>query len=515
MKQCIKIYFIALASLVALAPSCSKETPHAQLYSAVIPSSVTFDLEPMTQSLVYVDETGSSCLPMLKGESLQLRYTMTPDSVTFKDVVWTSSNPAFASVTSEGLVEAVDGDGYSVVQVAPVGLHEGSGINANLKVVVSAEMRKAESIIVSSALDEIYAGDALQMTASISPSNSTYRTVEWSVSDPTLASIDPRTGVLTGKEGPAFINQVTVIATALDGSGVSASKTVKIRKIVAPEDVAIDQTYASSNGYFCALNERSLTLGYTTVPAECTTSQLEWSTSDASVATVEGGTVTFKGFGNVVITAKAPATGKSSTISLSIPCGLFRETFHNPDHYSIYDAAQSGSGTSTSHKWYDGYLEITTYAQNASKQRADIKCWDLPVTIHAGNYPILAIKVEDAKDLYESVTSRAIKPDIVGVSESGTSYKQFNSESNNKYAYDWKCSDGSHVFIYDFSTQSFKTGGMAPTTESISCTNFQVKYADIATATTQITYKLYWVQTFASLDDAKAYVENVDKVTIE
>ncbi len=514
MKNIVRTYAVTAALAALAAVSCEKQENKA-LYSAVIPSSVEFNLEENVGRLVYVDATGSKCLPMLKGETLLLKYTMTPDDVTFTDVVWTASNPAFASVSDEGLVEAVSGDGYSVVQVAPVGLGEGSGINANLKVVVSSEMRKAESITVTSPLDEIYAGDNLQMSASIAPENSTYRTVVWSVDDESLADIDPYTGLLTGKEGPSFVNTVNVTATALDGSEVSASKSVNIRKIVAPEDVTIDQSCSASNGYLCAINEQGLVLSYTTVPAECTTSQLVWTTSDPSIATVNAGAVSFKGFGKVTVTATAPATGKTSSIELNIPCGLFRETFHNPDHYSIRDAGQSGSGTSTSTLWHDGFIEITTYAQNATKQRADIKCYDTPVTIHAGDYPIFAIKMDDVKDLYSGVTARNIKPDIAGTSESGTQYKQFNSESNNKYAEDWKCSDGSHVFIYDFSTQEFKTGGLAPTGESISCTTFQVKHADIGTATSQLTFKVYWVQTFKSLEDVRKYVEEVDGLTIE
>lgn len=294
---------------------------------------------------------------------------------------------------------------------------------------------------------------------------------------------------------------------------------MRIRKIVAPEDVAIDQSFSAENGYLCALNERSLKLAYTTVPEECTTSQIEWTTSDPSVATVNAGVVTFKGFGKVTITAKTPSTGKSSSIGLDIPCGLFRETFHNPDHYSIRDAAQSGSGTSTSTVWSDGCIEITTYAQNSTKQRADIKCYDTPVTIHAGEYPILAFRMDDVKDLYEGVTARNIKPDITGTSESGVQYKQFNGEANNKYLEDWKCTDSEgalrgHVFIYDFSKQEFKTGGLAPTSESISCSTFQIKHADI-TATSQLTFKVYWMQTFKSLEDVKRYVEEVEGLTTE
>ena len=130
--------------------SCSDDNEGGNLYSAVIPSKVEFNLPEAQQQLVYTDATGAKCLPMVKGETLQLNYTMTPEDVTFSDVIWSASNTDFATVSDQGLVTAVNGDGYSIVQVAPVGLHEGSGINANLKVVVSSEMRKATAITVTS-----------------------------------------------------------------------------------------------------------------------------------------------------------------------------------------------------------------------------------------------------------------------------------------------------------------------------------------------------------------------------
>ena len=511
-----KIYAMMLMLGLAAASmtSCSDDDKQSDLYGAVIPSSVEFNLSQDKQQLIYTDATGAKCLPMIKGETLQLEYTMLPENTTFRDAVWSSSNDDFATISDEGLVTAVDGDGYSIVQIAPVGLYEGSGINANLKVVVSKEMRQATSIAVTSDKDEIYSGDNLQMTATIAPDNSTYKTVKWSVDDENAASIDPMTGVLTGKEASAILTPVKVIATALDGSGVVGEKTVNIRKVVAPEDVTIDQTYSADKGYVCALNEKSLSLNYTTVPAECTTSQIVWTSSDENVATVADGVVTFKGFGTVEITATTPATGKSSTIKLNIPAGLIRETFHNENHYSIYDAKQSGNGTSTSHEWHDGYLTITTYKQNATNQRADLKWYDLPVTLHAGNYPIIAVKMDDVKDLESGITSRNLNFDVVGKSESGKDFKALGG-GNNKYSSDYKCSDGSHVFVYDLSKVAFGTGGIAPTNETISFTVFQLKHADIKTVVHQLKFNLYWFQSFKSMDDLESYIKNVDGLTFE
>lgn len=509
MKRYNKIYTMMLMLGLATASltSCSDDETGGNLYSAVIPSKVEFNLDEAHQQLVYTDVTGAKCLPMVKGETLQLTYTMAPEDATFKDVVWTASNADYATVSAEGLVTAVSGDGYSIVQVTPEALHSGSGINANLKIVVSNEMRQATSIVVDASKDEIYAGDTLHMNATITPDNSTYKTVKWSV-DGDAASIDPMTGVLTAKESSAILSEVTVKATALDGSNVSGEKTIKIRQIVNPEDITIDQKYAVDKGYYCALNEKTLNLAYTTVPAECTTSKITWTSSDESVATVDAGVVTFKGFGAVTITATTP-NGKSSSIDLNIPAGLIRETYHNANHFSFYKASASAGQT-----WHDGYLTITTAASNATTQRADLKWYDLPVTLHAGNYPILAVKIEDAKDLGIGVSSRNFNFDAVGKSESGKDFKALGG-GNNKWSNELKCADGSRVFIYDLSKVAFGTGGIAPTNESISFTIFQLKYADIKTIDHSFDYKVYWIQSFKSIEEVQNYVKNVDGISYE
>lgn len=488
--------------------SCSDDNESSDLYSAIIPSKVEFNLPEAQQQLVYTDATGAKCLPMVKGETLQLNYTMIPEDITFKDVQWTSSNADFATVNDQGLVTAVNGDGYSVVHVAPVGLHEGSGINANLKVVVSSEMRKATTITVTSTATEVYAGDTLHFCAFIAPDNSTYKTVKWSVDNEAAASIDASTGILTAKQADAITIPVKVFATALDGSGIVGERTVNVKKIVTPENITIDQMYSSANGYECALNEQTLNLAFTTVPAECTTSLIKWTSSDESIATVDAGVVKFKGFGKVTISAATP-DGKTSSIELNIPCGLVRETYRNENHYSFRPA-----NTSIKYTWGDGFLTVTTAASNATTQRADLKWYDLPLTLHAGNYPVLAIKIEDAKDLGIGVKSRNLNFDAVGKSESGKDFKALGG-GNNKWSNELKCADGSRVFIYDLSKVAFGTGGVAPTNESISFSIFQLKYADIKTISHSLDYKVYWMQTFKSVADVENYVKKVDGIAYE
>lgn len=113
--------------------------------------------------------------------------------------------------------------------------------------------------------------------------------------------------------------------------------------------------------------------------------------------------------------------------------------------------------------------------------------------------------MQDVKDLYEGVTARNITLDAAGSCD-GTTFSGGLDGNNNKWLYDYKCSDGSHVFIYDLTKQKWATGGILPTTSVATFTTFQFKYADIATIDHQITYNVYWVQTFKTLEDLQQYV---------
>ena len=488
--------------------SCSDDDDMKALPGAIIPSSVEFTIPAEYSKFVYTDDTGAKVLPLIKGQSVKFDYTISPDTATFNDVVWTSSNESVATVSGDGMVTAVSGDGsgYAIIQVAPEAVYPGSGINASIKVAVSNSLIQAEELGITAPADEVYSGEQLQFTAAIQPENATYKTVKWSVDNESAASIDAN-GLLTAKQAEAFETPVTVTATPYDDSEATASKTVIVRKVVVPEDVTIDQTHSVDNGYLCAINEKGLTLTYTTTPAQCTQSLIKWTSSDESIATVADGKVTFntKGnFGDVTITATCPSTGKSSSVKLNLAAGLLRELYHDKDNYSWYNAKQSGNGTSTSHVWHDGYITITTYSQNATKQRGDIKCWAGHTYLHAGNYPIFAVKMDEVKD--KGAKSRALKFDAVGKGkDSNTEFAP--TDANNKYVEDIKCSDGSHVFVFNLATIDYRKGDKTKVTkEVVDYTTMGFKYADMDGLTAPIQYNVYWVQTFKSIDDVKNYI---------
>ena len=502
------IGFMAIAGLCTAFVSCKNEE-FADVSEAQFPERVEFVYPDEIKSLIYTDELGNSNLPMLAGETVKLGYEIYPENVTFKDVTWTSSNESVATVSNEGEVKAIEGDGttFSVIQLAPVAAYSGSGIYKTLKVVVSNTMVQAESINVSSESQEVYAGETLQLTASILPETSTYKTVKWTSSDESIATVDAN-GLVTGIVNDKVNANVTITATTLDGSNVTGSIELTVKQIVQPQEITIDQTYSVENNYLFAIADKKVELDFTTVPAECTLSLIEWKSSDETIATVENGVVTFNQsgiFGDVTITATCPETGNSSDIKLHLEEGLIRELFKNENNITWSDAKQSGNGTSTSTEWHDGYVTVTTYKQNETKRRADFKCWEPKTWLHAGKYPIIAIRMNDLKDV-EGVTGRNITLDSSG-SCNGTKFSGGLNGNNNKWLHDYKCSDGTHVFIYDLTAQGFATGGKLPTTAVAEFTTFQFKYADIV-STEELKYDVHWVQTFKTIEDVQEYIES-------
>ncbi len=507
-RNLIRLGFLAVASIMMI--SCSDDDASSNVPPAFYPSSVNIVIPQDFEQFVYSDEDlGIRVLPMVKGTEVSLAYIMTPDNITFDDVVWSSNNTKVATITN-GKVLAVSGDdsGYSIIQVAPDPSYSGSNIYGMLKVVVSNSLVQAQSITISSPADEVFAGETLQLSATILPSNVTYKTVKWTSSDESVATVD-RNGLVTGIENSQNSATVTISATSLDGANVTASKMITVNKIIEPESITIDQINSVDNGYLCAINEKILSLSYSTIPSDATQSLVSWTSSNEDIATVAKGVVTYNQngvFGDVTITATCP-NGNSSSVKLHLAEGLIRELFHDKNNYSWYNSQQSGNGTSSSHVWSYGKITVTTYTQNATNQRADLKCWSPKTWLHAGNYPLVAVKIDDVKDFYaaEGVTSRNITLDGAGNSAGATFSGGLNG-NNNKWLNEYICSDGSRVFIYSLSTQAWAVGGVLPSNAVATFNTFQFKYADIRTINHQINYNVYWIQTFKTLDDIENYI---------
>ena len=134
-------------------------------------------------------------------------------------------------------------------------------------------------------------GETANISATVSPSNATDKTVAWSSSSTAVATV--KEGVVTAvKEGSATI-------TAKAG-GKTATCAVKVQaKFVAVTSVSLDKTSLEMT------EGEEITLAATVKPDNATDKTVTWTSSNDDIATVKDGKVKGIKTGTATITAKA------------------------------------------------------------------------------------------------------------------------------------------------------------------------------------------------------------------
>lgn len=142
--------------------------------------------------------------------------------LTGRTIVFTSSAPNVATVNAEGGVTGVSGGNVTFTATS-----EGKSAQVTISVAALPVAAPVASITISAKPDTIEAWDVVNMQAVTRDSINqvlTGRTVQWSSSDPTVATIDPATGVMTG------INRGTVSIRAIsEGKSAIVSQVVVIK----------------------------------------------------------------------------------------------------------------------------------------------------------------------------------------------------------------------------------------------------------------------------------------------
>lgn len=159
---------------------------------------------------VRVPVSGISVSPttttLIKGRTQQLAATVSPADATNKNYTWSSTNTAVATVSATGLVTAVGG-GSATISVTTA---DGS-YSAGCVVTVTVPVTGINIADVSSTVN---AGSTAQLAYTITPSDATNKTVTWSSSNPSVATINATTGVIT----PVAAGGAEITATTADGS---------------------------------------------------------------------------------------------------------------------------------------------------------------------------------------------------------------------------------------------------------------------------------------------------------
>ena len=155
--------------------------------------------------------------PIPVGGSYQLVAAAQPDGASLPDLVWTSSDPSVASVDENGLVKAL-----SVGTVTISVTDTASNLSAEV------EIDTVQVIDFGDGGTTIKVGEKLIYTPVIQEDYVDYH-YRWSSSDPSVVTVEPNKGELTGiKEGTA-----TITMTLVDDDGniiASSDFTVTVEK---------------------------------------------------------------------------------------------------------------------------------------------------------------------------------------------------------------------------------------------------------------------------------------------
>jgi len=227
--------------------------------------------------------------------------TVLPEDAHIKDVIWTTNNPAVATVVN-GKVKGIS-VGTATITVTT----KDGGYTDTCVVTVEEPLMPPTSITVSPKTFALKTGDTYTLTAEVKPTTAN-QTVTWSSSNNAIATVDAY-GVVTA------IGAGKTIITATTVNGLSATSTITVTLYIPVEEVIVDPAS-------CTIPLKGAKVLKATVsPTNATNRTVTWSSSDITIATVNAtGIVTAKNI-NGTVTIYATADGITGTCIVTVGNG--------------------------------------------------------------------------------------------------------------------------------------------------------------------------------------------------
>lgn len=215
-----------------------------------------------------------------KGGRLTLSAVAQPEGKTDGRLVWSSSDGSVASVDEEGVVSGKS-KGEAVITVTAVD----GGYTAECRVRVYQPVTELRMDNRSVTVDT---GEDIQLTATILPYDADNKSIVWSSDNPDVADVNGK-GVVTGVKAGQ-----TVIRATSEDEGISDFCVVTVNQPVTGVSLSKSELSFSKIG-------DAEQLVASVQPADATNKELNWSSSDESVAIVSNGRVLCSGYGSAIV----------------------------------------------------------------------------------------------------------------------------------------------------------------------------------------------------------------------
>lgn len=167
--------------------------------------TITVSEEDVAVTGVTMSQTSAT---LADGATLDLNATVAPANATNKSVSWTSSNTSVATVNSSGLVSAVSAGSATITVTTADG-----NKTATCVITVTATSIPVTSVSISQTSATLEDGETIDLNETILPANATNKSVSWTSSNTSVATVNS-TGLVTAVSA----GSATITVTTADGN---------------------------------------------------------------------------------------------------------------------------------------------------------------------------------------------------------------------------------------------------------------------------------------------------------
>lgn len=246
---------------------------------------------------ITVDPTSHT---MHAGETKTIKATIWPAEAGTGEITWNSDNTSVATVDDNGKVTAV-----SVGTARITAAHSGQSATC----VITVAPIEVRNITLDRNTLNLGVNKTRTLVATIMPTNATDKTVTWSTSDASVATVSSN-GLVSG------IAYGTATITATSSNGLTATCTVHV--VPTPvEGVSLNKTSTTLiiNGSTYGTEQLTATI----TPADAVNKNVTWTSSNPAVATVsDNGLVTAVAKGTTTITVTTEDGGYTASCNVRV-----------------------------------------------------------------------------------------------------------------------------------------------------------------------------------------------------
>lgn len=475
----------------------------------------------------YEIKTGAICL--VYGQKLKLNCQVGPENADNLDIMWTSSQKNIATIDKDGVITAGNEEGSTTIYAMPAIGFGASETTPSCIVKVIREAVPVTGLTLKSDNPEdetndfnVLAGEFRQLKVTVSPEDHTYERFTWTTSNPQVATVTEKGLVEMVAPG-----EVTITLTSDEvGGAASASMSFKVAPSVQPTGIEFINTEKLLNmAYGESVNLKDFVK---LTPEDATFSLIKWTSTNDKLLSVDN-------LGNMkvnfdIVTANLKMIGHSLTLTGSTQTGTvlgstevktegghFIHNFRDGLAPFTFDKKQG-----MSYQEHDTYMHVNLGVQSATDSRQDLK---LAETGNNGGYMLSTTKYkyfamkfrrpyyyDDATGKYSRYApgknGNKLAFNITPLTGSNVghweSFKQLDITNGKLIDEQW---DGQpKVYVWTLDGHNNLKNATDPETGLVDIKNADLVIADVK-AEQEKSYDIYWIGTFSSLEEIKAYYE--------